>query len=128
MVTVIGSISFLILINSFDKQDMTIIDPIILKFTDDFAVSSNFHITEIFTDKKIQGISLIVSPKGDVSHLALKDPLKLLQKLYPDNNIIDYTVLVNEIEIPIEKNNNKLSLHVNNTDEIIQIIGINKKN
>ena len=87
---IVGSISILFLMDSQEKQSSMIIDSRLLgEFNDGFAISSNFQIDEIFVDDAIQGISIKISPYGTNSDLALTDPLILLQKLYPDNNIID---------------------------------------
>ena len=74
-------------------------------------------------EDKIQGITMITSKNTD-GFIHMDDPLPILQKLFPDKDIVSFVVLADDIEIPYTLED-RLEISVNNT-EMISIIGFSK--
>lgn len=86
-----------------------------------FAISSDMDISSISVEDEIQGITITtIQNTGGFIHM--DDPLPILQKLFPDKDIVSIAVLANDKEIPYTLENGKLGINVNNT-HIILIIG-----
>src|SRR3989338_5886446 len=86
-----------------------------------FAISSDMDISSISVEDEIQGITITTIQNTD-GFIHMDDPLPILQKLFPDKDIISIAVLANDKEIPYTLENGKLGINVNNT-HIILIIG-----
>lgn len=101
------------------------IDPRFSEVTaNDFAISSDMNISSISVEDELQGISIAtIQNTGGFIHM--DDPLPILQKLFPDKDIVSIAVLANDKEIPYTLENGKLGINVNNT-HIILIIGFSK--
>lgn len=89
-----------------------------------FAISSNMDIYSITVEDEIQGISITTSHNTD-GFIEMDDPLPILQKLFPDKNIVSIAVLADGMEIPYTLENGNLGISVNNSD-LILIIGFSK--
>lgn len=90
----------------------------------DFAISSDMDISSISVEDELQGISITtIQNSGGFIHM--DDPLPILQKLFPDKDIVSFAVMSNDVEIPYTLEDGKLGISVNNTN-IILIIGFSK--
>lgn len=100
------------------------IDPRIANVTNGFAISSNMDIYSITVEDEIQGIVISTSKNTD-GFIHMDDPLPILQKLFPEKEIVSIAVLVNDEEISYTIDDGKLGIGVNNA-QIISIIGFSK--
>jgi len=100
------------------------IDPRILKATDGFAISSNMDIYRIGLIDDGQSLFFTVSQNTD-GFIYMDDPLPILQKIYPQNDIVSIAVLVFGEEVPYTQDEGKLTFGVNNA-HIIEIRGFSK--
>ncbi len=124
---VIGlSISISLIINSTpDGTNFTQeIDPRILKATDGFAISSNMDIYRIGLIDDAQSLFFTVSENTD-GFIYMDDPLPILQKIYPENDIVSIAILAFRQEVPYTLEEGKITFGVNNA-HIIEIIGFSK--
>ncbi|MCV0431850.1 hypothetical protein [Nitrosopumilus sp.] len=97
------------------------IDPRIIQVTNGFAIASNMDVYSITVEDEIQAIIITTSRNTD-GFIHMDDPLPILQKLFPDKNIISIAVLSDGIEIPYTLEAGKLGMSVNNA-QIISIMG-----
>jgi len=118
------SIPFIISSPSGEPQYIQEIDPRILEATNGFALSSNMDIYRISLMDENQSLFFTVSPNTD-GYIYMDDPLPILQKIYPENDIVSFAILVFGEEIPYTIEDGKISFGVNNA-HIIQIIGFSK--
>lgn len=89
-----------------------------------FTISSDIDISSIRVEDEIQGISITtIQNTGGFIHM--DDPLPILQKLFPDKEIISFAVMSNDVEIPHTSEDGKLGISVNNTHMIL-IVGSQK--
>jgi len=100
------------------------IDPRILEVTDGFAISSNMDIYRIGLIDDGQSLFFTVSENTD-GFIYMDDPLPILQKIYPQKDIVSIAVLVFGEEIPYTLEEGKITFSVNNA-HIIEIIGFSK--
>lgn len=89
-----------------------------------FTILSDMDISSISVEDEIQGIS-IATIQNTGGFIRMDDPLPILQKLFPDKEIISFAVMSNDVEIPYTLEDEKLGISVNNTN-IILIIGFSK--
>jgi len=92
--------------------------------TNGFAISSNMDIYSITVEDEIQGISITTSKNTD-GFIEMDDPLPILQKLFPDKDIVSFVVLSKGIEIPYTIENEKLGISVNDSHGIL-IVGFSE--
>ena len=100
------------------------IDPRFLEVTDGLAISSNMDIYSITVEDEIQGLSITTGKNTD-GFIEMDDPLPILQKLFPDKDIVSFVVLSNGIEIPYTLEDGKLGISVNNS-HVILIVGFSE--
>jgi len=100
------------------------IDPRILKATDGFAISSNMDIYRIGLIDDGQSLFFTVSENTD-GFIYMDYPLPILQKIYPQNDIVSIAVLAFGQEIPYTLEEGKITFGVNNAN-IIEIRGFSK--
>jgi len=100
------------------------IDPRILEATDGFAISSNMDIYRIGLIDDGQSLFFTVSKNTD-GFIYMDDPLQILQKIYPLNNIVSFKVLIFGEEVPYTTDEGKITFGVNNA-HIIEIRGFSK--
>ena len=100
------------------------IDPRFLEVTNGLAISSNMDIYSVNVEDEIQGISITTSHNID-GFLHMDNPLPILQKLFPDKNIVSFAVLVDGMEIPYTLEDGNMGISVTNSD-LILIIGFSK--
>jgi len=100
------------------------IDPRILEATDGFAISSNMDIYRIGLIDDGQSLFFTVSKNTD-GFIYMDDPLGILQKIYPLNNIVSFKVLIFGEEVPYTIDEGKITFGVNNA-HIIEIRGFSK--
>jgi len=120
------SVSIPLIINSTSggTQFTQEIDPKILEATDGFAISSNMDIYRIGLIDDGQSLFFTVSQNTD-GFIHMDDPLPILQKIYPQNDIVSIAVLVFGEEVPYTQEEGKITFGVNNA-HIIEIIGFSK--
>jgi len=118
------SIPFIISSTSGGVHYTQDIDPRILEVTNGFALSSNMDIYRISLMDEGQSLFFTVSQNTD-GFIYMGDPLLILQKLYPENEIVSFTVLVFGEEIPYTLAEGKISFGVNNA-HIIEIRGLSE--
>jgi len=97
------------------------IDPRILEATGGFAISSNMDIYSISLIDDGQSLFFTVSQNTD-GFIYMDDPLQILQKIYPQNNIVSFKVLIFGEEVPYTIDEGKITFGVNNA-HIIEIRG-----
>jgi len=97
------------------------IDPRILEATNGFAISSNMDIYRIGLIDEGQSLFFTVSENTD-GFIYMDDPLGILQKIYPQNNIVSFKVLIFGEEVPYTIDEGKITFGVNNA-QIIEIRG-----
>ena len=125
MVVVLSvSIPFIISSTSDSAYYTQEIDPRILEITNGFALSSNMDIYRIGLMDERQSLFFTVSQNTD-GVIYMDDPLLILQKLYPENEIVSFIVLVFGEEIPYTLEDGKISFGVNNA-HIVEIRGLSK--
>ncbi len=100
------------------------IDPRILEATNGFAISSNMDIYRIGLIDDGQSLFFTVSENTD-GFIYMDDPLRILQKIYPENNIVSFQVLIFGKEVPHTLDEGKITFGVNNA-QIIEIRGFSK--
>jgi len=100
------------------------IDPRILEATNGFAISSNMDIYRIGLIDEGQSLFFTVSKNTD-GFIYMDDPLPILQKIYPESEIVSFAVLVFGKEIPYTLEEGKITFGVNNTS-IIEIRGFSE--
>ncbi|WP_182130877.1 hypothetical protein [Nitrosopumilus sp. b3] len=100
------------------------IDPRITQVTNGFAIASNMDVYSITVEDEMQAI-IITTSKNIDGFIHMDDPLPILQKLFPDKNIVSIAVLSDGVEIPYTLEDGKLGMSVNNA-QIISIIGFSK--
>ena len=100
------------------------IDPRFLEVTNGLAISSNMDIYSVIVEDEIQGISITTSHNTD-GFIHMDDPLPILQKLFPDKNIVSIAVLADGMKIPYTLEDGNLGISVNNSD-LILIIGFSE--
>ena len=100
------------------------IDPRILETTDGFAISSNMDIYRIGLIDKGQSLFFTISENTD-GFIYMDDPLGILQKIYPQNNIVSFKVLIFGEEVPYTIDEGKITFGVNNAS-IIEIRGFSE--
>jgi len=88
--------------------------------TNGFAISSDMDISSISVVDEIQGIA--ISTIQNTGFINMDDPLPILQKLFPNKELVSFAVMSNGIEIPYALEDGKLGLSVNNTHMIL-IVG-----
>ncbi len=120
------SISFPLIINytSGGTHFTQEIDPRILEATDGFAISSNMDIYRIGLIDDGQSLFFTVSQNTD-GFIYMDDPLGILQKIYPQNDIVSFKVLIFGEEVPYTTDEGKITFGVNNA-HIIEIRGFSK--
>ena len=118
------SLPFVINSTSSGVQYTQEIDPRILEVTNGFALSSNMDIYKISLMDEGQSLFFTVSQNTD-GFIYMDDPLLILQKLYPENGIVSFTVLVFGEEISYTLEDDKISFGVNNA-HIIEIRGLSE--
>ncbi len=89
-----------------------------------FAITSNLDIYSITVEDEVQGLSITTSKNTD-GFIEMDDPLPILQKLFPDKDIVSFVVLSNGMEIPYTLEDRKLGISVNNSHGIL-IIGFSE--
>lgn len=92
--------------------------------TNGFAISSNMDIYSIGVEDEVQGIVITTSSNTD-GFIHMDDPLPILQKLFPDKDIVSFVVLANGVEIPYTLEDGKLGISVNDA-QVILIIGFSE--
>jgi len=119
-------ISILFVFNSTpnNTQHMQEIDPRILEATDGFAISSNMNIYRLGLIDDGQSLFFTVSENID-GFIYMDDPLRILQKIYPENNIVSFQVLIFGKEVPHTLDEGKITFEVNNA-QIIEIRGFSE--
>ena len=100
------------------------IDPRILEATDGFAISSNMDIYRIGLIDEGQSLFFTVSKNTD-GFIYMDNPLGILQKIYPQNNIVSFEVLIFGEEVPYTIDEGKITFGVNNAS-IIEIRGFSE--
>ena len=100
------------------------IDPRIIEVTNGFAIASNMDIYSIGVEDEIQGIGITTSLNAE-GFIHMDDPLPILQKLFPDKDIVSFAVIAKGVEIPYTLEDGKLGISVNKTSMIL-IIGFSK--
>lgn len=92
--------------------------------TNGFVISSNMDIYSIGVEDEVQGIVITTSSNTD-GFIHMDDPLPILQKLFPDKDIVSFVVLANGVEIPYTLEDGKLGISVNDA-QVILIIGFSE--
>ena len=115
------SIPFIINSSSGGVHFTQEIDPRILEATNGFAISSNMDIYRIGLIDEGQSLFFTVSENTD-GFIYMDDPLGILQKIYPQNNIASFKVLIFGEEVPYTLEDGKIHFGVNNA-QIIEIRG-----
>jgi len=100
------------------------IDPRIIEVTNGFAIASNMDVYSVTVEDEIQGLSIATSKNND-GFIHMDDPLPMLQKLFPDKDIVSFVVLSDGIEIPYTLEDGKLGISVTKTSMIL-IIGFSE--
>ncbi len=100
------------------------IDPRILKATDGFAISSNMDIYRIGLIDDGQSLFFSVSENTD-GFIYMDDPLPILQKIYPQNDIVSIAILAFGQEVPYTLEEGKINFSSNGA-QIIEIRGFSK--
>ena len=120
------AVSVLFIINSTSPSPHYTqeIDPRILEATNGFAISSNMDVYRIGLIDDGQSLFFTVSQNLD-GFIYMDDPLPILQKIYPQKNIVSIAVLVFGEEVPYTLEEGKITFGVNNA-HIIEIIGFSK--
>lgn len=100
-------------------------DPRFMEATSDgFAIStSNVEVIGIYLIEP-NGITLDLG-NTSTGFISMDDPLPILQKIFPENEITSIAVLADGLEIPIIHKEGTLQFDVNNNNQII-IIGFSK--
>ena len=113
------SVSIPLIINSTseDTHFTQEIDPRILEVTNGFAISSNMYIYKISLIDEGQSLFFRVSENTD-GFIYMDDPLSILQKIYPENDIVSFTVLIFGKEVPYTLEEGKITFGVNNAHRI----------
>jgi hypothetical protein len=115
------SIPFIINSTSGGTHYTQEIDPRILQAINGFAISSNMDIYRIGLIDEGQSLFFTVSENTD-GFIYMDDPLAILQKIYPENDIISFEVLIFGEEVPYTLEEGKITFGVNNA-HIIEIRG-----
>ena len=89
-----------------------------------FEVSSNIDIYDISVTDNTQSIIITTSKTPD-GFIYMDDPLPILQKLFPDKDIVSFAVISNDVEIPYTLEDGKITIDVHNAPTIF-IIGFSK--
>ena len=97
------------------------IDPRILEATDGFAISSNMDIYRIGLIDGGQSLFFTVSKNTD-GFIYMDDPLGILQKIYPQNDIVSIAILAFGQEVPYTLEEGKINFGSNGA-QIIEIRG-----
>ena len=118
------SVSFIINSTPGNTQYTQEIDPRILEATDGFAISSNMDIYRIGLIDDGQSLFFTVSKNTD-GFIYMDDPLGILQKIYPEKDIVSIAILIFGKEIPYTLEEGKITFGVNNA-QIIEIRGFSK--
>ena len=118
------SVSFFINSTPDNTQYTQEIDPLILEATNGFAISSNMDIYRIGLMDDGQSLFFTVSENTD-GFFYMDDPLPILQKIYPEKDIVSIAILVFGEEIPYTLEEDKITFTVNNA-HIIEIRGFSK--
>lgn len=118
------SIPFIISNTSGGTHFTQDIDPKILEATDGFAISSNMDIYRIGLMDERQSLFFTVSQNTD-GYIHMDDPLPILQKIYPENDIVSFTILVLGKEVPYTIEEGRITFSVNNA-HIIEIRGFSE--
>jgi len=118
------SVSFFINSTPDNTQFTQEIDPLILEATNGFAISSNMDIYRIGLMDDGQSLFFTVSENTD-GFIYMDDPLPILQKIYPEKDIVSIAILVFGEEIPYTLEEDKITFTVNNA-HIIEIRGFSK--
>ena len=118
------SIPFIISSTSSGVQYTQEIDPRILEVTNGFALSSNMDIYKISLMDERQSLFFTVSQNTD-GFIYMDNPLLILQKLYPENKIVSFVILIFGEETPYTQEDGKISFTVNNA-HIIEIRGFSE--
>ncbi len=116
------SLPFIISSQSGETHFTQEIDPKILEATNGFAIASNMDIYRIGLIDGGQSLFFTVSENTD-GFIHMDDPLVILQKIYPENNIKSFQVLIFGEEVPYTLDEGKISFNVNNAN-IVEIRGI----
>ena len=91
---------------------------------DGFFMSSNMDIYAIGVSDNTQSI-IITTSKIHNGFIRMDDPLHILQKLFPDKDIVSFVVLANDVEIPYILEDKKLAIDVDDAGAVL-IIGMSK--
>jgi len=118
------SVSFFVNSTPDNTQYTQEIDPLILEATNGFAISSNMDIYRIGLMDDGQSLFFTVSENTD-GFIYMDDPLPILQKIYPEKDIVSIAILVFGEEIPYTLEEGKITFTVNNA-HIIEIRGFSK--
>lgn len=118
------SVSFIINSTPDNTQFTQEIDPRILEATDGFAISSNMDVYRIGLIDDGQSLFFTVSENTD-GFIYMDEPLGILQKIYPEKDIVSIAILVFGEEIPYTLEEGKITFGVNNA-QIIEIRGFSK--
>ena len=94
------------------------IDPRIIKVAGDVAISSNVDIHSITVEDEVLGIGIATGTSAD-GFVYMDDPLPILQKLFPDENISSFAVLHNNVEMPYALEDGKLRISAYNAGRIL---------
>ncbi len=118
------SIPFIISSTSSGVQYTQEIDPRILEVTNGFALSSNMDIYKISLMDERQSLFFTVSQNTD-GFIYMDNPLLILQKLYPENKIMSFVILIFGEETSYTQEEGKITFGVNNA-HIIEIRGFSE--
>ena len=121
IVGIVISLPLIISSTSGDTHFTQDIDPRFLEVTNGLAISSNMDIYSVNVEDEIQGIVIATSQKTD-GFIHMDDPLPILQKLFPDKDIVSFVVLAGGVEIPYTLEDGKLGISVNDSS-LISIVG-----
>ena len=89
-----------------------------------FAIVSNMDVYSITVEDEVQGLSITTSKNTD-GFIEMDNPLPILQKLFPDKDIVSFVVLSNGIEIPYTIEDGKLGISINNS-HVVLIVGFSE--
>lgn len=92
--------------------------------TDGFAISSNMDIYAIGVADNTQSIVITTSKNPD-GFIHMDDPLPILQKLFPDKDIVSFAMISDDVEIPYTLEDGKITIDVHNSHAIL-IAGFSK--
>lgn len=89
-----------------------------------FAISSNMDIYAISVADNTQSI-IITTSKNPDGFIYMDDPLPILQKLFPEKDVVSFVVMSDDMEIPYTLEDEKITIGVHNLHAIL-IVGFSK--